>query len=322
MGFMDGAVNGMASRLLAAGFSPEEALCLAQSAYVKHSKRTAGGPKAILDRQEVSWEINQAINALGPYPMGNEAHRQRIILWEKVFGFGSWHEPIDPSEIYSPLELLAHGHRTSGVVGDAEDPVPHGTYKVQKHELDSAAPEVSPKWRPPAVPLRTQLSEATTSPKAQPTGNIVPPAPPLQQSAGQWVWHSAVETNPVSGYRVAGGILSILLALWLLFVFVVQVSTGYFDGYLIWAMLANTCVLVAGLGAAVAGAILIGKARGRRRTMPLVLLGFITFGAFAMLMETTLEYGPGFNGLIVELVLSAPVIVILIMELRKDPGLH
>ncbi|WP_129545615.1 hypothetical protein [Arthrobacter dokdonensis] len=48
----------------------------------------------------MSREINLTLARLGSFPMGVEAHRQRIILWEKVFGRGSWHEPIDPDEIY------------------------------------------------------------------------------------------------------------------------------------------------------------------------------------------------------------------------------
>jgi hypothetical protein len=100
MGLMDGAVNGMVSRIMQAGFSPEEAFCLAQVAYIKEHKREPGVPNAVLDRKVATWEINQTLSALGRYSMGPEAHRQRIILWEKVFGRGSWHEPIDPEEIY------------------------------------------------------------------------------------------------------------------------------------------------------------------------------------------------------------------------------
>lgn len=132
MGFMDGAVNGMASRLAAVGFTPDEAFCLAQSAYIKNQRRATGVPQAVLDRKDASWEINQTVNALGPYPMGNEAHRQRIILWEKIFGFGSWHEPIDPAEIYSPMELLAHGYRTPGVIEDVDATAPPTAHVAQK----------------------------------------------------------------------------------------------------------------------------------------------------------------------------------------------
>lgn len=100
MGLMDGAVNGMVSRIVQAGFTPPEAFCLAQAAYIKENKRDPNVPKTVLDRKSATWEINQTLGALGSYPMGPEAHRQRIILWEKVFGRGSWHEPIDPAEIY------------------------------------------------------------------------------------------------------------------------------------------------------------------------------------------------------------------------------
>ncbi|WP_306972503.1 DUF805 domain-containing protein [Arthrobacter bambusae] len=34
--------------------------------------------------------------------MGPEAHRQRILLWENIFGLGTWHEPIDRATIYLP----------------------------------------------------------------------------------------------------------------------------------------------------------------------------------------------------------------------------
>lgn len=103
MGLMDGAVNGMVSRIVQTGFTPMEAFCLAQAAYIKEHKREPGVPSAVLDRKAATWEINQALGALGAYPMGPEAHRQRIILWEKVFGRGSWHEPIDPTEIYGDV---------------------------------------------------------------------------------------------------------------------------------------------------------------------------------------------------------------------------
>lgn len=102
MAWLDGAVNGMVSRLIPAGFTPDEAFCLAQAAYIKESKRAKGVPRSVLERQQVSLEINQTLKHLGPLPMGPEAHRQRIILWERVFGRGSWHESIDPVEIYGP----------------------------------------------------------------------------------------------------------------------------------------------------------------------------------------------------------------------------
>ncbi|MEV4990192.1 Kelch repeat-containing protein [Pseudarthrobacter sp. LMD1-1-1.1] len=100
MAWLDGAVNGMVLRLIPAGFTPDEAYCLAQAAYIKERKRAQGVPSTVLERQQVSFEINQTLYRLGPFPTGPEAHRQRIILWEKVFGPGSWHERIDPEEIY------------------------------------------------------------------------------------------------------------------------------------------------------------------------------------------------------------------------------
>lgn len=107
MGWMDGAVTGMSSRLVSAGFTPDEAFSLAQAAYIKEKKRAKGAPSAVLKRSEASQVINQVLNLLGHYPSGAEAHRQRIILWEKVFGRGSWLEPFDPTEIYGPSANLS-----------------------------------------------------------------------------------------------------------------------------------------------------------------------------------------------------------------------
>ncbi|MHC6231154.1 hypothetical protein ACX5I6_16325 [Arthrobacter sp. MMS24-T111] len=91
---MDGALNGMVSRLLMAGYADFEALCLAQAAYLKEHKRVSGVPPTVLQRSQVTAAVNNALQILGRYAMGVEAHRQRILLWERVFGAGSWHEPI------------------------------------------------------------------------------------------------------------------------------------------------------------------------------------------------------------------------------------
>ncbi|MET3172780.1 UNVERIFIED_ORG: hypothetical protein ABIB52_000608 [Arthrobacter sp. UYCu721] len=124
MAWLDGAVNGMISRLMPAGFTPDEAFCLAQAAYIMERKRAQGVPRTVLERQQVSFEINQTLQRLGQFPMGPEAHRQRIILWETVFGRGSWHEPIDPEEIYGPgaglqPESIVHNLRLHKDADDA-----------------------------------------------------------------------------------------------------------------------------------------------------------------------------------------------------------
>lgn len=111
MGLLDGAVNGMMARLVSAGFAPYEAFSLAEVAYIKAKKRDQSVPPSAVCRSDATWEINVALEQLGPSPMGVEAHRTRIRLWERIFGFGSWPEPVDPAEVYTPLELLAHGYR-------------------------------------------------------------------------------------------------------------------------------------------------------------------------------------------------------------------
>lgn len=101
---LDGAVQGMKTRLLQVGYLPDEAFYIAQAAYLKPNKYAPDSPQPVLvRRKDVSWEVSQAMSLLGKYPMGPEAHRQRILLWEKIFGRGSWHEPIDETEIYPEI---------------------------------------------------------------------------------------------------------------------------------------------------------------------------------------------------------------------------
>jgi hypothetical protein len=126
MSLLDGAVNGIVIRLTSAGFAPGEAFSLGQAAYIKAKKRDSSVLPTVISRSEATWEIDQALKELGPYPMGAEAHRTRIRLWEKIFGFRSWHEPVDPLEVYTPLELLAYGYRVpeeaSKISPDANQP--------------------------------------------------------------------------------------------------------------------------------------------------------------------------------------------------------
>jgi len=102
----------MIDRLIQGGFTPAESYFLAQAAYIKEQKRDARVPPTVLSRSATSYEINQTLQRLGPYPLGVEAHRQRIILWEKIFGRGSWHEPIDPDDIYGAAPSVSDPAKT------------------------------------------------------------------------------------------------------------------------------------------------------------------------------------------------------------------
>ncbi|WP_415853395.1 hypothetical protein [Sinomonas sp. G460-2] len=72
------------------------------SASPASDKRDPAVPPTIVGRQDVTWEVDKTLKILGPYPIGPEAHRQRIRLWEKIFGYGSWHEPVDLDDVYLP----------------------------------------------------------------------------------------------------------------------------------------------------------------------------------------------------------------------------
>lgn len=95
MGYRDGAVSGMASRLMPLGFMPEEAQCLGQAAYLPTERIAPNYPKPLRPRPEVSHLINLAIKGLSQNPFGPRAHLGRIVLWESVFGEDSWHEEIE-----------------------------------------------------------------------------------------------------------------------------------------------------------------------------------------------------------------------------------
>lgn len=102
MGIMDRAVGGMMTKLLPAGFTPWESFCIGQAAYIAPGKRDSMVPSSIVRGQDVTWDVDKTLRQLGPYPMGPEAYRQRVLLWEKIFGYGTWHEPVDPTAIYVP----------------------------------------------------------------------------------------------------------------------------------------------------------------------------------------------------------------------------
>lgn len=141
MGLLDGAVNGMIGRLTAVGYTEGEAFFLSQAAYIKEDKRHRAVPPTQLSRKDASWEINQCLRRMGMYPMGVAAHRERIRLWEKIFGFGSWHEPIDRAEVYDSFELvslrIASGAKVFKAIcfGSSEEPYGRQVEEAKENAL-------------------------------------------------------------------------------------------------------------------------------------------------------------------------------------------
>lgn len=118
MGWMDGAVNAMVSRIVGGGYTFEQATCLAQAAYLKKNKFSPGVPSPVLKRSEISWEINQALKGpLNPFTPAAEANRQRRLLWERVFGTGTWarwSEVEQSRKQVTPSPALAHSPMIDG----------------------------------------------------------------------------------------------------------------------------------------------------------------------------------------------------------------
>ena len=77
------------------GFMPEEAQCLGQAAYLPTVRITANYPRPLRPQPEVSHLINLAIKGLSQNPVGPRAHLGRIVLWESIFGYGTWHEQLE-----------------------------------------------------------------------------------------------------------------------------------------------------------------------------------------------------------------------------------
>lgn len=97
----DRPVNGLTSMLVNVGYLDIEAYFMGQAAYVNPSKHVAGSPKTVaLKRLEILREIEQSLPLIESLPEGNEAHRRRIILWEKIFGRGSSMHQYDPRDVY------------------------------------------------------------------------------------------------------------------------------------------------------------------------------------------------------------------------------
>ena len=128
------------------------------------------------------------------------------------------------------------------------------------------------------------------------------------QPPGYWVPAGPSRPNS-SGYRVAGGIVEIVLGLWLLFPAVL----GFRDN---WGVL-GALFLIAGLGNLVAGIVLLVRHRDRAPAAPVTSLTFAGLAVlliFVALIEDF--YGAGLATL--TLPVAFPILLVVSLGLAKE----
>ncbi|WP_427004745.1 hypothetical protein [Pseudarthrobacter sp. H2] len=133
------------------------------------------------------------------------------------------------------------------------------------------------------------------------------PYPP-QQYVPQWA-PAGPRLPKSSGFRVASGIVGIVLGAWL---FIPSIA-GFGHGLAFLAFM----VLIAALGNLVAGIVLLANQRGRLRGAPVTALSFAGFTLFLGLIALAVEYfGPAL--LVTTLPLATAVLVVMGIGLSRE----
>lgn len=135
------------------------------------------------------------------------------------------------------------------------------------------------------------------------------PYPSAEQfaPAGQWVPAGPADPRP-SGYRVASGIVAIVLGVWLFIQFLTGVSVG--------AGFAAVLVLMAAFGTLASAIVLLAKQCGRLRAAPVALLGWTLFSLMVSFIVAT---GVGFHrGTLIAPLLAATVLIVMGTGLSRE----
>jgi hypothetical protein len=148
--------------------------------------------------------------------------------------------------------------------------------------------------------------------------NIAPPPqyPDKQQApAGQWV-PSGPPLPKSSGYRVASGIVAIVLGCWLFIASMASFASNYFSSGLVTLM--SLLFLVAALGNLTSGIVLLAKNRSRLRAAPVTVL---TFAALPLLLGLAGFFGGYTYSILVvasSLIFSVPVFIVMGIGLSRE----
>ncbi|QDG89074.1 hypothetical protein [Pseudarthrobacter sp. NIBRBAC000502770] len=131
------------------------------------------------------------------------------------------------------------------------------------------------------------------------------PYPP-QQYASQWGQAPAKPKS--SGFRIAAGIIGIVLGFFML----IEAGPGFGHNAFIALLL-----LIAALGNATAGILLLANQRGTTRGVPITAISFAGFALLSSLMAIAVPYYGG-APLLIDLLLATPVIVLLGIGLSRE----
>lgn len=132
------------------------------------------------------------------------------------------------------------------------------------------------------------------------------PYPP-QHYAPQWAAAAPAKTKS-SGYRVAAGIIGIVLGFFML----IEAGPGFGHNAFIALLL-----LIAALGNLSAGIVLLTMQRGRTRGAPITAISFAGFALLSSLMAISVPYYGG-APFIIDLVLATPLIVLMAIGLSRE----
>lgn len=134
---------------------------------------------------------------------------------------------------------------------------------------------------------------------------------PTQQYPPASQWAPAGPSKPKSsGFRVAAGIVGIVLGTWLLIPSIAGFSEGS-TGFMAFL------ILVAALGNVTAGIVLLANQRGRSQGSPITSLSFAGFALLLGFIGLAVDYY-GAALLVTTLLLAAPVLIVLGIGLSRE----
>jgi hypothetical protein len=143
-----------------------------------------------------------------------------------------------------------------------------------------------------------------------PPGYGQQPYPPQQYTVPQWQLAAPAKAKS-SGYRVAAGIVEIVLGTWLLIPSIAGFSNGSSTAFMAFL------VLVAALGNIAAGIVLLANQRGRGQGSPITSLSFAGFALFLGLIGLAVTYF-GAALFVSALLLATPVLIVMGIGLSRE----
>lgn len=127
--------------------------------------------------------------------------------------------------------------------------------------------------------------------------------PPLQYEPQ---WGQTAPRLKSSGFRVAAGIVGIVLGFFLLIASIVASSYNGFGGFLL---------LVSALGNITSGIVLLAMQRGRGRGAPITAISFAGFALLVSFLSTTYI---GAGAMVFAILLGTPVLVVMGLGLSRE----